>query len=475
MPRSLLAALTLLLVPATPAVAASPSPGEVTATGTQFLYQARGNGEKNNVVVTQSGNDVTLSDSGSAGITITAGSVACTQSSPTSVTCPTQPDWVLGIDVGNGADTVTVDSRLGAKILGGEGDDVLDGGDAADMIGGANGDDVIRGDGGADTRGGNSGAATIDYSTSLQPVTVTPDANADDGALGEGDFVQDTFENVRGSANGDDLTANAAGGTVDGDGGADTLRGGPGADVLRGGEGDDRVLSVDTVADQLACGDGADSAEADEIDVISGDCETVTYPPRPVPADGSASPGDERTTEGAPPRVSAVAGERASGRVFITVGGKTRELKADEAIPPSAVVDTRAGAITLTAVPDAAGKVAKATFNGGRVRVGRSHDARPLTALSLAGPAPVCPTARKASAAKAGKPKTRRLWGSGHGRFRTRGKYASAAVRGTIWLTEDRCDGTLVKVKRGLVAVRDVRRKKTVMVPVGKQYLARAR
>jgi hypothetical protein len=48
-------------------------------------------------------------------------------------------------------------------------------------------------------------------------------------------------------------------------------------------------------------------------------------------------------------------------------------------------------------------------------------------------------------------------------------------VRGTIWLTEDRCGGTLVKVKRGLVAVRDERRSRTVLVGVGKQYLARAR
>src|SRR3954447_16416624 len=382
--RRFLIVIPFVPPPAAPAVAATPTPGEVTATGTQLLYAAK-TGEKNNVSVTQAGDDVTLSDSGSGGIVITPGS-ACTSNGSQSVTCTTAPGWVLDIETGDGADVVTVDSTLGAKILGGNGDDVLDGGDGADVIGGENGEDVVRGDGGADILAGDNGTDTIDYSTSLQPVRVTPDASADDGALGEGDFVQDTFENVRGSANGDDLTANAAGGTIDGDGGADTLRGGPGADVLRGGEGDDRVLSVDTVADQLACGDGADSAEADEIDVISGDCETVTYPPRPVPADGSASPGDERTTEGAPPRVSAVAGERASGRVFITVGGKTRELKADEAIPPSAVVDTRSGAITLTAVPDADGKVAKATFNGGRFRVGRSHDARPITELSLAGP-----------------------------------------------------------------------------------------
>src|SRR4051794_9646739 len=305
--RRLLLAVTaaLTLAPATSAVAATPTPGQVTATGTQFLYAAR-LGEDNHVVVTQSGNNVTLSDAGSPGLTITPGGTApCTQSSATSVTCTTAPGWVLGIDVDNGDDTVTVDSTLGAEILGGNGSDVLDGGDAADLIGGQNGDDVIRGDGGADILGGNNGTDTVDYSTSLQPVTVTPDANADDGALGEGDFVQDTFENVRGSANGDDLTAGAAGGMIDGGPGADTVRGGPAADDLRGGAGDDRVLSVDSLADQLACGDGADAAEADEVDVVSADCESVSYPVRPAPAgDAAPAPEGERTTQAAP-KVSA--------------------------------------------------------------------------------------------------------------------------------------------------------------------------
>jgi hypothetical protein len=48
-------------------------------------------------------------------------------------------------------------------------------------------------------------------------------------------------------------------------------------------------------------------------------------------------------------------------------------------------------------------------------------------------------------------------------------------VRGTRWETIDRCDGTLTKVTRGRVAVRDFRRKKTVIVRAGKSYLAKAR
>jgi hypothetical protein len=59
------------------------------------------------------------------------------------------------------------------------------------------------------------------------------------------------------------------------------------------------------------------------------------------------------------------------------------------------------------------------------------------------------------------------------GRFRTRGKYSSATVRGTEFGVQDRCDGTLTVVRRGTVLVRDFRRRKTILVRTGKSYLAR--
>ena len=47
-------------------------------------------------------------------------------------------------------------------------------------------------------------------------------------------------------------------------------------------------------------------------------------------------------------------------------------------------------------------------------------------------------------------------------------------MRGTIWLTQERCDGTLTYVRRGVVSVRDNRAKRTVTVRAGRSYLARA-
>ena len=54
----------------------------------------------------------------------------------------------------------------------------------------------------------------------------------------------------------------------------------------------------------------------------------------------------------------------------------------------------------------------------------------------------------------------RRLRGDANGRFRTRGRHSAATVRGTKWTVTDRCDGTLTKVRRGTVAVRDFRLQK---------------
>ena len=48
-------------------------------------------------------------------------------------------------------------------------------------------------------------------------------------------------------------------------------------------------------------------------------------------------------------------------------------------------------------------------------------------------------------------------------------------MRGTKWLTEDRCNGTLTRVKKGTVTVRDFKRKRNVIVRAGQRYLARAR
>ena len=84
--------------------------------------------------------------------------------------------------------------------------------------------------------------------------------------------------------------------------------------------------------------------------------------------------------------------------------------------------------------------------------------------------------ARGGSVASASRARrVRKLWGrDSGGRFRTHGRHSQATVRGTRWLTVDRCDGTLTRVTQGAVAVRDFRRHRTVLVRAGHTYLARA-
>ena len=135
----------------------------------------------------------------------------------------------------------------------------------------------------------------------------------------------------------------------------------------------------------------------------------------------------------------------------------------------------------MTSARNARGRTQSGNFSAGVFQVlqSRARRAGGLTELRLKGGSfnncRAGGSDRSGSATAAGSSRTvRRLRSSATGRFRTRGRNSSATVRGTIWITTDRCDGTLTTVKRGKVAVRDFRRKKTVLVRAGKSYLARA-
>ena len=59
------------------------------------------------------------------------------------------------------------------------------------------------------------------------------------------------------------------------------------------------------------------------------------------------------------------------------------------------------------------------------------------------------------------------LHSSAHGKFRTRGRYSAATVRGTKWTIADRCDGTLTHDITHSVAVTDFVRHKTIILHAG--------
>ena len=172
-----------------------------------------------------------------------------------------------------------------------------------------------------------------------------------------------------------------------------------------------------------------------------------------------------------------------SGKVRFKRRGSSRyeELDGIEGIPVGSTIDATAGRMRLTSAAGGggaaqaaqSGKTQIAEFWKGSFEILQSTRSA-LTELKLAGPSLAsCPKGARASAKR--KKPVCRLFGDGKGSFRTRGRHAAATVRGTRWLTQDTCAGTLVRVSRGRVSVRDLVRKRTVTVRQGKSYLARPR
>ncbi len=172
--------------------------------------------------------------------------------------------------------------------------------------------------------------------------------------------------------------------------------------------------------------------------------------------------------------------EPVSGTVKVkTPGSNSFVLLSDGAsIPIGSIVDVTHGTVELTT---SAGGVQSQTarFYSGVFKLTQAKAKKPVTELQLYGSnfkkACPAPRARRASASGSKKKVVRQLWGSGKGNFRTKGKYASATIRGTQWLTQDRCDGTLVRVAQGSVTVRDLAKGKNKVVTAPHSFLVAAK
>jgi hypothetical protein len=185
-----------------------------------------------------------------------------------------------------------------------------------------------------------------------------------------------------------------------------------------------------------------------------------------IPGSPSGTVGGGTTTGGSgpPPTATTTGTVLVDGRPF-----------ASGTIPYGATVDVTGGSVQLkadtgTLKVNGAGGVT-AAFVLKRVKVGKSA----VVELRLAkGDFGACPKRTPSSVGGAAAAKTvRQLWGNGKGAFKTTGRYASATVRGTNWLTADRCDGTNVTVRRGVVQVADLPKHKQVAVAAGHSYLAK--
>jgi 6-phosphogluconolactonase (cycloisomerase 2 family) len=209
-----------------------------------------------------------------------------------------------------------------------------------------------------------------------------------------------------------------------------------------------------------ALGNGQSVAQISRVIVIAA------APPAPV------APAQELR----PDLGQTLVAEPVSGTVRVRRPGTASfvPLQDVEELPLGSTIDTRRGRVDIaTERQKRGGRIQEGRFYGGLFLVRQRRSDRYVTELVLRGALSRCPASR--GSAQAAASSKRRLWGDGKGRFRTRGRYSSGAVRGTRWLTEDRCDGTLTLVRRGRVKVRDFVLDRAVLVRAGERYLARRR
>ncbi len=221
------------------------------------------------------------------------------------------------------------------------------------------------------------------------------------------------------------------------------------------------VKALTTFEKQLVAGGHFTSAGGNQFAVF-----VATYPLAGAPS-GGGPPTTTTTTPGgtaAPPPTGTPTGTvLVNGRPF--TGGT---------IPYKSVVDVTDGTLLLKADTGTLKVNGAGGITAVFVLLRGTDKKKPIVELRLTkGNFSVCPKRKKSSAARVAATTVRQLWGDGTGQFRTRGRYAAATVRGTNWLTADRCDGTLTKVVRGVIQVSDLPQRKQVTVRAGKSYLAK--
>ncbi|MET0684196.1 MAG: hypothetical protein ABW060_02720 [Solirubrobacteraceae bacterium] len=334
-PRSLLAALALVLALPVTAGAATVSIPEDDVHGVDDVEFVAGSGEANDVRLEVLPDDddgpgeIRIRD---AGAPLAPGRL-CVAVDAHSVTCrPELGDPRISVDLGDGADRLLTGAALvadggpgadqllltaapsgdeeddlpGTAVLrGGDGDDRLLGRPGPDVLVGGPGRDELHGNGSrdrlvdadgavpaADVLDGGSGRDVVDYAgrTTALAVDLTR-TSASQGAAGEGDAVL-RVEDVVAGAGDDAVTGSAAANRLRGGRGDDKLRGlggddalvpGAGADAADGGSGDDDLWALGAYG---ATDDGA----ADRLLGATGDDEIQVGPGEALV---DAGPGDD--------------------------------------------------------------------------------------------------------------------------------------------------------------------------------------
>jgi Ca2+-binding RTX toxin-like protein len=336
MPKSLLLALTALLVLPSVASAATATADIEKRHGTRFgpvTFKAA-RGEANDVTVTQANGRLRFHDS--ANLVRAKGD--CERVDDHTATCPVTED-VAKVKLGNRADVAKVSGLV--EVRGGSGADRLRGSSGFDDLNGQAGNDTLIGQGGGDELTGGRGRDRLfgaagdddlidgERDGDAQPDLFVGGSSRDTAGQDRGDFVIYAsrtdglevdilsesgpggdeihgIESVEGGSGDDTLSGDADDNHLVGNGGDDRLRardgddfasgdrgddeltgadgndflnGGAGLDALDGGTGDDTVdADDDSAAEVVECGADDDIAQTTRLDTVS-DCEVASSDP----------------------------------------------------------------------------------------------------------------------------------------------------------------------------------------------------
>jgi uncharacterized repeat protein (TIGR01451 family) len=239
------------------------------------------------------------------------------------------------------------------------------------------------------------------------------------------------------------------------------------------------VSTTSIVTKVTAAGDAINTASVsnpDQPDPTPGNSTTTTTVPVAPPPPAAAPPVYGQSFDVRP----------VSGTVLVRLPGTSTFVPLTDVanVPNGTEIDVTKGRVEITSASDPANDQQTAQFYDGRfILVYASPDigtvplppgtpATLYTSLVLSTPLD-CRTKSKRQRAQTPLKKVRSLWGTGKGNFRTRGKYAAASVRGTIWFTQDTCTTTTVRVQEGLLDVYDFVLNRHFLVGPGQSHTAR--
>ena len=206
---------------------------------------------------------------------------------------------------------------------------------------------------------------------------------------------------------------------------------------------------------------------------------TNTRPPPPPPEEEPVEPiappppPDEEPLRPSFQRTGTL--EPLEGNVLFKLPGSNQWVELEEVInvPMGTKVDVSNGHALLITQKKPSGELQSIELWAGAFILQQKRKNN-MTVLTLANSFADAVQARAgAETERLRKKKKRRLWGRGKCRCRHRGRNSSGTSRGTWWLTAELPKGTLTKVRKGKVKVRDFKRRKKVLVKAGEKYLAR--